>query len=293
MPTHHPYRFGLQVAQAGSAREWKELALRTEADGFSTLLLPDFDGPMLSPLPALAAAATATTTLRVGTWVLANDFRNPVLLAREAATLDLLSDGRFELGLGAGRADNGLYRSLGMHADSGGVRVGRLGDSVRIINRLFRGESVNANGDHYSITDASLYPPPLRPIPMLIAAGGRRATELAAAEADIVALWGMSAEELITQLDWLAAAAGERLNRIERSARLFVLPENAVDRQSPGGLDFDALIASGSPHVVTGSTDAIIERFEEGRERFGISYYVTDEGSRDALTPVIARLSGR
>jgi probable F420-dependent oxidoreductase len=293
MPTHHPFRFGLQVAQAASAREWKELALSVEASGFSTLLLPDFDGPILSPLPALAAAATATTTLGVGTWVLANDFRNPVLLAREAATLDLLSDGRFELGLGAGRADNGMYRSLGLQPESGGVRVSRLRESVEIINALFRGQSVTVNGDQYAISDASLNPPPLRPIPMLVAAGGRRATEVAAREAGTVALWGMSSEGLTTQLEWLAAAAGDRLDRIERSARVFVFPDHAAGRESPGGLNVDAMIASGSPHVAVGSPDAIIEQFEERRERFGISYYVTGEESRAAIAPVVARLSGR
>src|SRR5438128_67475 len=117
-----PFRFGVVAAQAQSGTQWRELALRAEASGYASLLAPDTTGPVLAPFAALGIAAGCTTTLHVGNWVLAADFRNPVLVAREAATLDLLSNGRFELGLGPGRGDND-YPSLGMTAASDGVRL--------------------------------------------------------------------------------------------------------------------------------------------------------------------------
>src|SRR5438270_13397743 len=153
MTAQHPFRFGLAAGQMNTAEEWTALARQAEAVGYSTLLVADWIGPLLSPFSALAVAAASTTRLNVGTWVLANDFRNPVLVAREAATLALLTEGRFELGLGAGRTDNG-YASLGVRADPGGVRLRRLAESVRIIRSLFRGETATVAGEHYSITGA-------------------------------------------------------------------------------------------------------------------------------------------
>src|SRR6266700_2867913 len=158
LSNQRPFRFGVTVSRADSAEGWWAEMRRVEAAGYSTLLVADWLGPVLAPLPALAIAAASTTRLRVGTWALANDFRNPVLVAREAATLDLLTDGRFELGLGAGRADHG-YASLGLHPDAGGVRVRRLAESARLTKPLFRGEPVTVTGEHYSISGATLYPP--------------------------------------------------------------------------------------------------------------------------------------
>src|SRR3982074_175766 len=142
MATLKPFRFGVVAPQARSAAEWKGIASRAEALGYSTLMLPDTTGPILAPFAALGVAAGITTTLHVGNWVLANDFRNPVLVAREAATLDLLSDGRFELGLGPGRADND-YASLGLQpATSGGARLRKLGEALQIIRALYSGKPV-------------------------------------------------------------------------------------------------------------------------------------------------------
>src|SRR5256886_5468251 len=159
--------------------------------GYATLLMPDGLQHSLAPLPALTAAAMATRTLRVGTYVIANDYRNPVMLAKEAATVDVLSGGRFELGMGAGRPaaaeDN---RMLGAAFDSGAVRVARLAESLALIKALLSGQTVTATGPHYSAADAQISPRPVqqpRP-PILVAAGKRRLAELAAREADIVAL---------------------------------------------------------------------------------------------------------
>ncbi|MGH7882402.1 MAG: LLM class flavin-dependent oxidoreductase, partial [Candidatus Dormibacteraceae bacterium] len=212
-----PFRFAVVTAQVSSAQEWVSIARRVESTGYTTLLMPDAPaGPVLSPLPALAVAAASTTTLRLGTWVLANNLHNPVLLARESATLDLLSGGRFELGLGTGRPDND-YASVGLSMESGGERVRRLGESVRIINALFRGESVTVSGSHYSISGATLFPTPLRRLPMLLAASGKRAIELAGEQANIVAMGAHFGSQLSEQVEWLKAGAGERFSSIELS----------------------------------------------------------------------------
>jgi probable F420-dependent oxidoreductase len=295
----HPFRFGLLAARASGAAEWTALARRAEAAGYSTLLAPDTTGPTLAPLPALAVAAACTTTLHVGTWVLVADFRNPVLVAREAATLDLLSEGRFELGMGAGREDND-YAGLGITLESGGVRVRRLAEAVRIIDPLLRGERVTASGAHYSVRDAAVLPPPLRRPPILLAAGGRRALELAGAEADIVALGSMARQQLTDQLGWLSAAAGDRFAQIELALTFFVLPENderarQVTTAILGafGLDLEAMIAAGAPNLLRGSPAAMAEQLEAVRETFGISYVATGTHVTDAIAPVIAQLAGR
>src|SRR5919202_6964717 len=167
MMAHRPFRFGVVVAQARSGEEWAEKARRIEALGYATLVMPDNIEHSLAPFPALTAAAAATRTLRVGTYVIDNDYRNPVLLAKEAATLDRLSGGRLELGMGAGRPtaarDNQM---LGIPFDPGGVRVARLAESLAIVKALLAGERTTATGPHYAATDAAISPGPVqRPRP--------------------------------------------------------------------------------------------------------------------------------
>jgi probable F420-dependent oxidoreductase len=301
-PLGHPFRFAIVTAQAGSSEEWVATARRAESAGYATLLMPDSpSGPLLSPLPALAVAAARTTTLRVGTWVLANDLRNPVLVAREAATLDLLSDGRFELGLGAGRPDND-YASLGLSMGSGGERVHRLRESVRIINALFRGEQVTVSGDHYSIREARLVPAPPRRVPMLLAASGRRSMELAGEEADIVAMGAASGSQLTEQVAWLRAAAGERFPKIELAMLFHVLPEGdervrqateQMIKMVYQGATLEGLIEAGAPNLLMGSTEAMAEQLEERRATFGLSYVAVGSYATDAFAPVVERMSGR
>jgi probable F420-dependent oxidoreductase len=300
MPASHPFRFGITAAQAVSAEGWKATARQAEAAGYSTLLIADWIGPLLSPMPALAVAGASTDRLHVGTWVLANDFRNPVLVAREAATLDLLTEGRFELGLGAGRTDNG-YTSLGIQPESGGVRVRRLAESVHVIKTLLRGETATVKGEHYTVAAAPVYPPVRHQVPILLAAGGRKSIELAGREADIVAVGGAwSADVLSEQLGWMRAAAGERFPEIELGMRFWVLPEGdarawqaAAAIMKSFGTDPEALIAAGAPSVLTGSPAAMVEQLEARREAFGLSYVVVDGVSVDAFAPAVAGLAGR
>src|SRR5438034_6481236 len=176
------------VSRARSAEHWREVAKRAEALGYDTLLMPDHITDQLAPMPALAAAAAATTTLRVGSFVFDNDYRNPVMLAKEATTLDLLSGGRLEFGIGAGwsRRD---YQQLGIPYDAPKVRVDRMEEAVVLMKRLWTEEKVTHEGPHYRVRDAMVLPRPTqRPHPpLMIGASGPRMLRIAAREAQIVA----------------------------------------------------------------------------------------------------------
>ncbi|MBO0683171.1 MAG: TIGR03621 family F420-dependent LLM class oxidoreductase [Candidatus Dormibacteraeota bacterium] len=308
-PTLRPFRFSVQTAQVQSAIQWTEGVRELEALGYSAVLMADTTGQTLAPMTALAVAAASTTRLRVSPYVLANDFRNPVLVAREAATLDFLTDGRVELGLGAGRpgveADN---RHLGIRTDPVGVRGERLAESVDIIARLFAGEKVTSTGGHYAIEEAELFPKPVqrpRP-PILIAAGGPRALRRAARQADIVTIGApanLSPEGLAERVGWIREGAGERFDALELNATVVALPEGpeaAGARQTAAGyarymgLDLDALVASGrpTPLLMAGSTDRMVEHLLELRETYGISYVSVGGFAARSLAPVVARLAG-
>jgi probable F420-dependent oxidoreductase len=300
MATQRPFRFGIVTSQVRSADEWVAKARRIESLGYSTMLLPDTAGPTLSPIPALAVAAAATRTLRVGPYVLANDFRNPVLLARESATLDLLSNGRFELGLGAGRphADED-YGKLGIQFDSGGVRVDRLTEALGIVKGLLAGERVTTAGRHYAVTDAEIFPRPVqqpRP-PILVAASGRRLLALAAREADIVAVAGRPDESepaIKEKIDWVREAAGDRFDQIELNVNLMAVGREAHPQALRFlGVDADQLMRSGSPFVLMGTVDRMCDDLLARRERLGVSYVLVGEFFMEALAPVVERLAGR
>src|SRR5688500_12167265 len=194
MNPQRPFRFGVQVARgvahAASHAEWMVKAKRAEALGYDILLMPDHLTDQFAIGPALALVATATTTLRIGTFVLQNDLRHPALVAKEAATLDVLSDGRFELGLGAGGSLLADYEQTGIPLDPPGTRVGRLEESLRIIKGLAAEEPLTFTGRYYTIAEHHGYPKPAqRPHqPILVAGGGPRLLSLAAREADIVGI---------------------------------------------------------------------------------------------------------
>ncbi|MGH9824912.1 MAG: TIGR03621 family F420-dependent LLM class oxidoreductase, partial [Blastocatellia bacterium] len=181
------FRFGAQVAGPASAKGWREKAQAIEAAGYSTLFLPDHFEDMLAPFSALMCAADATSTLRVGTLVFDNDFRHPAVLAKEAATLDLLSGGRVELGMGAGWMITD-YEKAGMTYDPVGVRISRLEESLAIVKGLFAVGEFSFSGNHYKVTGFDGLPKPVQKPhpPILIGGGGKRILSLAAREADIV-----------------------------------------------------------------------------------------------------------
>jgi probable F420-dependent oxidoreductase len=305
------FRFGLQVSHAASPRAWKELARKAEDFGFATLYMPDHLGEQWAPLAALAVAAEVTSTLRVGTLVLDNDFRHPVVLAKEAATLDVLTGGRFELGLGAGwmRAD---YEQSGLVMDSAGVRVARLEESLRVLRALWSGDEVDFAGEHYTLRGARNTPAPVTPggPPLLIGGGSRRILELAGRYADTVSVVPslaagtlgaeVAAESVVEKyrdrVAWARQAAGPRADALEMqcwTAAVQVVPnaDEVIDALAPAfGLTAEQLRAA--PIALIGTVKEIIESLHERRETLGFTGIVVHEADMDALQPVLAELAG-
>src|SRR2546430_3215892 len=217
-----PFRFGVNVGPSRSRAEWAKKARKLEGLGYDTLSVPDHLTNFFAPMPALVSAAEATTTLRVGTNVLNNDFRHPVLVAREAATVDLLTGGRLQLGLGAGHMKS-EYDQAGLTFDPGAIRVERLGEAVVIVKRLLEGESVSFAGRHYRVTDHTIHPLPVqRPrLPIFIGGSAPRLLALAAKEADIVGLTGIAFRRsgaVRDVSDWKAAVVDERVRLVREVA---------------------------------------------------------------------------
>jgi probable F420-dependent oxidoreductase len=291
-------------------QDWLDLARKADDLGYSTLLLPDHFGPQLAPLPALLAAAAATPRLRVGTVVLDNDFRHPALLAKEAATIDLLTDGRLELGIGAGwmAAD---YWASGLPFDPPGVRVARLTEAIQIITAFFAGDGpVTFHGQYYQVDNLQPGPRPVqRPRPPIMIAGSRRRMlTLAAREADIVGLEDhqfadrvsgsptVAVADCAEQVAIVREAAGERLAHIELNvfaARTVVTDarQSAVEEMA-AQLQLEPEQVQESPSFLIGSVEAIVDQLRARRERFGISYVMIFDRVMDAFAPVVARLAG-
>ena len=308
-----PFRFGVNVWRANSRAEWAEKARKLEDLGYATLTVPDHLTDLFAPMPALTSAAEATTRLRVGTNVLNNDFRHPVLVAREAATVDLLTEGRFQLGLGAGHMQ-AEYDQVGVGFDAAGTRVARLAEAVTIIKGLLTGEPVTFAGRHYRVTSHTIHPRPVqRPHPpLLIGGNGQRLLTLAAKEADIVGLSGITFRRGGTQPDlsgWRVAgvearvrlvreAAGDRYDQLELNALVQRVVVTNDRRQAAEGLAHqwpqlspDEILQS--PYTLIGTVDQLVEDLQARRERWGISYYVIFEPYVDVFVPVVARLAGR
>jgi probable F420-dependent oxidoreductase len=308
-----PFRFGVNVWRAGSRTEWVEKARRLEDLGYSTLTVPDHLAEFFAPMPSLVSAAEATTRLRVGTHVLNNDLRHPVLVAREAATVDLLTDGRFQLGLGAGHMKS-EYDQAGLAYDPGHTRVERLAEAVTIVKRLLAGEQLTFAGQHYRVTGHTIHPVPIqRPHPpILIGGNGRRLLTLAAKEADIVGLSGITFRRGGAEPDlsgWTAAgvdarmqivreAAGARYQRLEVNAlvqRVVITDDrrHAAEELATRWTQLSPEDILQSPYVLIGTADQMIEDLRARRERWGISYYVVFEPYMEAFAPVVAALAGK
>jgi probable F420-dependent oxidoreductase len=303
-----PFRFGVSIRVAASRAEWQEKARRAEALGYSTVLVADHLADALPPLLPLVSAADATTTLRVGTFVLNNDFRHPVLVARAAAALDLLTDGRFELGLGAGHMRS-EYEGIALQYDPAAARVERLGESVTIVRRLLAGEQVTFAGTHYTVSGQRCFPPGKRRVPILVGGNGRRLLELAARQADIVGLAGFSHRLGGTEVDlssFTADGAAERVDIVRRAAgtRIADLELNALvqrvvvtDDPRSAAVELAAEFeltpeqVMSSPFLLLGTPTSMAEELVARRERFGFSYVTVFEPALEPLAPVVAQLA--
>jgi probable F420-dependent oxidoreductase len=312
------FRFGVVGESIQSGPELASTARRAEALGYDTLLLRDHFvaepfGHQLAPLVALTAAAAATRTLRVGSLVLDNDYRHPVLLAKEAATLDVVSGGRFELGIGAGWLRE-EYEQAGMAFDPPGVRVDRLEEALVVLKGLLSGSAFTFAGRHYTVTGLEGFPQPAqrpRP-PILVGAGSRRMLGLAGREADIVGILpralpnGTISEDLeerspaaiARKVDRVREAAGDRFEELELSAMVTVAVAGdhtrAAERlATERGWGAAAPQVLEMPSVLLGPVDRIVEGLEARRDRHQLSYVVVSDEDMEAFAPVVDRLAGR
>jgi probable F420-dependent oxidoreductase len=295
---------------------WLDLARRVEDGGVDVLLIRDHFtagpfGPQLAPISALSAAAAVTTRLHVGTMVLSNDYRHPVVLAHEAATLHAISGGRFELGLGAGWYQP-EYAAAGIAFDPAGRRIDRLEETLDILTRLFRGEAVHHTGPSYTLEgfDLSAVPQLSGRPPIAVGAGGPRMLRLAARYADIVGVLPApirGADDSDDPADRLPAAfdakrqvvesaAGDRFAQLELSAfATFVLTdtrrsstEDLIGARGWSGVEPETVWQM--PTIFIGSADQIREDLAARRERHGLSYVIGSDNDLDTLVTIIGRL---
>jgi probable F420-dependent oxidoreductase len=301
----------VQTSRAPSGAAWIEKARKIEDLGYSTLFVPDHFDDQFTPTPALMAAATATSTLRIGGMVFDNDYRHPLVFAKEAATMDVLSDGRYELGIGAGWMKTD-YDAAGMTYDRPGVRIERLQEALAIIKGLFGDSPFTHNGTHYTITNHNGLPKPVQKPhpPILVGGGGKRVLSLAAREADIVGVNFNLAPGAVNQqvmatgdatsteekIGWIRAAAGERFDSLELNVTVFVCivtdDRAGMAERVSGGFGMPAEEVLGSPHALIGSVDQIVDDLQQQRDRFGFSYIVFSGDGFEALAPVVKKLAG-
>ncbi|CAA9267882.1 MAG: hypothetical protein AVDCRST_MAG50-3253 [uncultured Acidimicrobiales bacterium] len=306
-----PFRFAVQTSSAPTASAWRERARQVEALGYSTLYMPDHFGDQLSPLVALAVAAEATSTLNVGSLVFDNDYRHPVVLAREVATLDLMSEGRVEFGIGAGWMKSD-YEESGLPYDRPGVRIDRMVEGLEILRSMWRDGTATFEGQHYRVTGAQGVPRPHREggPKLVIGGGGRRVLSIAAREADIVGVnpnlgagyvgpevaKSSTAPYYRERIEWIREAAGDRFDDLELQCLTFMVAITD-DRQSM----FDNMApmfgitpseAAEVPLALAGTVDQIVETLQQRREEYGFSYVVVHEPEMEAFAPIVERLTG-
>jgi len=304
------FTFAVQPLSVASGAEWAELAKVAEGLGYSTLHVPDhFAYEQLAPVPAMMAAAAATTSLRVGALVFANDYKHPAVLAKELATIDFLSNGRVEVGLGAGWM-NADYDMLGLTMERPGVRIERLREGIAIIRESFSGEPVNFEGKHYSVTGLVGHPKPVQSSPpILIGGGGPKMLDLACDEADIISINGnlatgeagpavfdsMRADAVEHRIQHCRARLGSRLSAVTMHVNVYwvgVGGEWKATAEGVGGFigyDNDALDAT--PYALYGEVEQVVEKIHRLHERWGFTYFSVPAGNLRDFAPVIARLS--
>lgn len=307
-----PFRFGVQCSSPPEVNRasWAALARRLEDMGVHRMTVSDHLDDQLAPIAGLMAAADATTVLRIGALVLCNDYRHPAVMAKEAATLDVLSDGRFELGMGAGWMTSD-YEHAGIDFDPAPVRIERLEEAITVVKGLFSAGPCTFDGEHYRVDGLSGSPKPLQSrLPLVVGGGGRKVLELAGRHADIVGLnprlpGGVidasvgpdaTAEATERKIGWIRAAAGDRFDAIELQTRIHLVAVTD-DRRGMAdalaeGFGLTPAQALESPHALCGSAEEITEDLRARRERFGISAIGISLGDLDAMEPVIARLAG-
>ncbi len=306
-----PFRFGVQCGGDRDRADFEQLARKVEALGYATLYLPDhFIETQMAPLVGMAVAAEATKTLRVGALVFDNDYKHPAILAKEIATLDRLSDGRVELGIGAGWMKTD-YDALGIPYDSAGVRIDRLEEGLAVIKGSWGPGAFSFSGDHYTITEYDGIPKPTQqPPPILIGGGGPRVLRLAGREADIVginpnlragavtndAAADSLAEKVDEKVGWIKEGAGARFDDLELQIRYFFAAitddRKALAEAAAPGFDMTPEDALEAGITCIGTIDEICDQLVARRERWGVSYVVIGDDIFEQFAPVVDRLAG-
>lgn len=308
----HPFRFGVQASKTNTRDLWVDLAHRCEDKGYSCLTMPDHFDDQLAPVPALMTAANVTTTLRIGALVWDNDYKHPAVLAKELATMDVLSYGRLELGIGAGWMISD-YEQMGIPYDAAKVRIDRFVEGLKVIKGAMAEGPFSFSGDHYTITDYNGTPKPVQAPcpPILIGGGGKRVLSIAAREADIVGINAtmsagvvglhtfstMTAEVVDEKVAIVREAAGARFNDIELNVRAFLVNITDDAKQAASGiasmLGVEQQMVEESPFALVGPTSKLIEDLLERRERWGFSYVIVGADDVDSFAPVVAALNGK
>lgn len=306
-----PFRFGVQASVPPPGVTWPDLARRVEDLGYDVLTVADHLDDQYAVVPAMQAAADATTSLRIGALVLCNDYRHPVIAAKELATIDVLSGGRVEAGLGAGWMTTD-YAQAGIPLDPPGRRIDRMVEALDVLEALWADGPATVAGEHYRIAGLDGHPKPVqrpRP-PLLVGGGGRRVLSVAARRADIVGINVNLAKGVIDadagpdgtaartdeKVAWVREAAGARFADLELQVRvhLAVVTDDrpgVVDAFAPAfGLTPDEALAT--PHALVGSVDELCDDLLARRERWGISYIGIGVDALDPMAPVVARLRG-
>lgn len=321
---HRPFRFGVQAFEATTADEWYSLVRRVEDLGYSTLFSSDhYFGPGaiadatghrpvdLAPLTSIAMAAAITSSLRVGCRVFACDFHNAVVLAKETATLDLLSGGRLEVGLGAGWvADE--YTGLGVEMHRPGIRIERLAEYAQLLRAHWSGEPLDIHGVHATASGFAGRPLPVQAggPPLMIGGGAERVLGVAGRHADIVSInfnnasgkigessvTSSGAEQTSRKIEWIKAGAGDRFEQLEIEIGAYFVGvgdgaaaqlEAIAGRFGVAPEDFAA-----HPHALFGSVEQVCGALVQRREQYGVSYVTVAQRYVDAFAPVVAALTG-
>ncbi len=319
MKRQRAFRFGVIDESSLSREEWVQKAQRVEQLGYSTFLIRDhfIQGDFnhqLAPIPALMAAADATKKLRIGSLVFANDYRHPVMLAKEAATLDVLSEGRFELGIGAGWLQS-EYGQTGIPFDPPGIRIERMQEALHILKGVFAEKPLTFAGKHYTITDLDSFPKPFQKPhpPLLIGAGSKRMLFIAAREADIIGILPKAltsgtisedpaerfAETIAQKVEWIRQAAGERFDEIELSMVVTVeithdqhrKTEQLLHQRGWSGITAEQVLEM--PSMLIGSMDQISEKIQLLREKYAFSYFVISDTYLETFAPIVTQLNGK
>jgi probable F420-dependent oxidoreductase len=303
-----PFRFGVYAAVAPTMSAWRDQARTAEGLGYSTLYVSDHLDAQFGPLVATTVAAEATSTLHVGPFVLNNDLRHPVVLAKEIATLGLAAEGRVEVGLGAGSLQDD-YEQAGIEFDKLAVRVDRLAESLAVMKTLWNEGKATFAGKFYTVRDACCDPRPASPPRVMVGGGSKRLLTLAAREADTVGInasrsVGDKSDDATNQatldrydrcLTWVREAAPDRFDSLELQIVAFatrVVPSRRAAVRTAAMLGLPGEDALELPIVLLGSPDEMCERLLERRERWGFTNIVVPGEAMESFAPVVAQLAG-